>query len=120
MPRTFVYCGTESNEVICCEFFPADGHLEQRQALAVDSNALNLPHGAPGGIAVEWVVAHSSGEVVYALVSPWDSALGTIRTLAIAPSSGEMTLVGEPVSTGGYQPGHAIIDGTLLDRKSVV
>ena len=49
---TFAYCGSESAQVICCEFFPEeDGRLEYRQALTVDANPLGLKDGAPDGIA---------------------------------------------------------------------
>ena len=112
MPH-FMLCGTETAEVIACEFFPADGRVEQRQVITVSPNELGLENGAPGGIAVEWVVWHPSGNAAYALISHWDNAPGAIRTLTVS-ASGELALTGELVSTGGYQPCHAFIDGTHL------
>ena len=110
---TFAYAGTETANVIGCEFFP-DGRLELRQTIAVDPNEKGLPNGSMAqGVAVEWVLVHPGGEVVYALISSWDHAIGTIRVCTVG-AAGELTNFGDLISTGGYQPCHAIIDGSLM------
>ena len=55
----FVYLGTESNCVIACTQH-TDGRIERKQVVPLP-NPLGLKHGAPGGVAVEWVTAHPSG-----------------------------------------------------------
>jgi len=109
-----VYCGSESAQVLGFELFPAeDGRLEYRQAVVVDPNPFGLKDGAPGGIAVEWVLAHPNGDFLYALVSPWDLAPSTCRVLSVSPS-GEMGLHDEFCSTQGYQASAAVIEGDHL------
>ena len=113
---TFAFCGTDDAAVVRLEM-SVDGKFEQMQRLELP-NPRNLPKGSPGGISVEWIVAHPAGKHAYALLSSWDHAPGELFTLDVGdddPSNGEGELAiapSGPVPSGGYQPCHAVLSGS--------
>ena len=106
----FVYLGTESNCVIACTQY-TDGRIERKQVARLP-NPLGIKHGAPGGVAVEWVTAHPSGAWLYAAISYWDFAPGMIYTFAIDPDSGTLSQPDNGTPSGGYQIAQMALHGT--------